>query len=416
MTKSVALQDIVALLRPGMRVLLHAGPAECLALRAALQADPDRARDVTFTGLFLPGVNSFDYGALTPTTRVEAPFVPPASHSSFESRRLDFLPFHYSDFIAHLARYPADLAILHLPPAQRGRFSCGIGADIADGVMRFARRVAVIANPAIPFTHGALALAAGDADCVCALEEPLAEHPETEADSALAAAAQRVSDLIEDGDTLQIGIGRLPSAVLGSLTERRRLRFHTGMIIDEVSTLLESGACAPPEKGQAPIIAGIGIGGSHMRAAAARPEVAFHGIGVTHDARRIATIPRFTSINSAIEVDLLGNINCEHVRGRQVSGIGGAGDFTRAARLAPGGRAIVAFPAEARGASRVVPRLAAGATSITRNDTDILITEHGTAQVAGLGLDARADAILALAAPHHRPALADAWRALRATL
>ncbi|MEW6256129.1 MAG: acetyl-CoA hydrolase/transferase C-terminal domain-containing protein [Pseudomonadota bacterium] len=416
MAKSVALQEIVALIEPGMRVLLHGGPVECAPFRDALRADPERARHVTFTGLFLPGVNLFDYAGLTPSTRVEAPFLPPSSHGSFMDGRLEFLPFHYSDFITHLSRQPADLAILHLPPAERGSFSCGLGADVADGVLRFARRVAVVANPAIPFTGGASALKVDEADWVCEQDTPLAAPAEPAQDPALSEAAQRVADLIEDGDTLQIGIGRLPSAVLAGLTDRRRLRFHTGMIIDEVRQLLDAGACAPACAEDPPVLTGIGLGGADMRAAAARPEVAFHGIGVTHDVCRIARITRFTSINSAIEVDLLGNINCEHVRGRQVSGIGGASDFTRAARLAPNGRAIVALPAQAHGKSRIVPRLEAGTTSITRNDTDILVTEHGSARVRGLGLDARAEAIMALAAPHHRPALADAWRALRSTL
>lgn len=416
MTNHVALHEIVALIQPGMRILLHAGPVENLPLRAALRADPERTRDVTFTGLFLPGVNLFDYGALTPSTRVEATFVPPSSRASFEAGRLDFLPLHYSDFIAHLARHPADLAILHLPPAEAGRFSCGIAADVADGVRRLARKVAVIVNPSIPRTGGATALATEEADWLCEMDEPLAAPTDPEHDPALVQVGRRVADLVEDGDTLQIGIGRLPAAVLSALTDRRRLRFHTGMIIDEVLHLLDAGACAPAEGNAPSILTGIGLGGANVLAAAARPEVAFHGVGVTHDARRIAQIPRFTSINSAIEVDLLGNVNCEHVRGRQVSGIGGAGDFTHAARLAPHGRAIVAFPAEARGRSRVVPCLPAGATSITRNDTDILVTEHGHVRVGALGLDARAEAITALAAPHHRPALADAWRALRATL
>ena len=153
-----------------MRILLHAGPVECAALREALCADPERAQGVTFTGLFLPGVNTFDYGGLTDTTRVEGTFVPPSSRTMFAAGRLDFLPLHYSAFIAHLARHPADLAILHLPPAEAGRFSCGLGADVADGVRRLARQVAVIVNPSIPRTEGATALAAEEAAWVCEVE------------------------------------------------------------------------------------------------------------------------------------------------------------------------------------------------------------------------------------------------------
>lgn len=399
-----------------MRVLLHAGPVECMALQEALRADPERAKGVTFTGLFLPGINTFDYGTLMPSTRVEGTFVAPSGRTTFEDGRLDFLPLHYSAFIAHLVRNPVDLAILHLPPAQGGRFSCGVAADVADDVRRVARRVAVIANPSIPRTEGACALAVDEAECVCELDAPLAVHSEADPDGVLTAVGRRVADMIEDGDTLQIGIGRLPTAVLRQLSGRRGLRFHTGLILDEVLKLLDEGACAPPDGETPPILTGIGLGGANVLAASARPEVSFHGVGVTHDARRMARVRRFTAINSAIEVDLFGNLNCERVRGQQVSGIGGAGDFTRGARLAEEGRAIVAFPSEAGRASRIVPCLGAGATSLTRNDTDILVTEHGSVRLRDLGLDARAEAITALAAPQHRPALADAWRALRASL
>lgn len=416
MTKALTIQEIAALIRPGMRVLLHAGPVECLALQEALRADPERAAGVIFTGLFIPGVNTFDYAALTPTTRVQSTFVPPTSRATFEGGRLEFLPLHYSAFAAYLARHPADLAILHLPPPRDGVFSCGLGADVADGVSRYARRVVVIVNPSLPHTRGAIAIDADEVEAVAETDEPVTVFAESGGEPVVTAMAARVAAFVEDGDTLQIGIGRLPCAVLRALRGRRRLRFHTGIINDEVLRLVDEGAIAEPDGEHAPIITGIALGGSDVLAVSARPEVAFHGVAVTHDARRIAQIPRFTAINSAVEVDLFGNVNCETVRGRQVSGIGGAADFARAARLAEDGRAIVALPSQAGGKSRIVPCLAGGSTSQTRNDIDILVTEHGSVRLRDLGLDARAEAISMLAAPEDRPGLADAWRALRAKL
>lgn len=408
-------EPVLRLLSPGMRVLLHAGPAECLGLRAALVADPERAAGVTFTGLFVPGVNDFDYAGLTPTTRVESLFVAPCARASFEAGRLDLLPIHYSSYPRHLARHPADLAILHLPPAQGGRFSCGIGADVAEGVTRLARRVAVIANPQLPVTAGGVALDADAAEIVVEADGPLLDYVSNGSDDpVLAQVAAHVAALIEDGDTLQVGIGKLPSSVLARVTDRRNLRLHSGMLIDEVALLAEAGALAPSRADAPAILAGIALGSAPVRALAANGDVRLHGIGVTHDAVRIAALPRFTAINGAVEVDLFGNINSERVKGRQVSGIGGAGDFMGAARLSPGGRSIIALPSQAKGKSRIVPVLDAGSASIARADLDILVTEHGARQVRDLNLDARAEAIICLAAPEHRPALAQAWHALRA--
>lgn len=408
-------ESVLRLLSPGMRVLLHAGPAECLGLRDALIAAPERAAGVTFTGLFVPGVNDFDYAGLTPTTRVESLFVSPCARASLEAGRLDLLPIHYSSYPRYLARRPADLAILHLPPAQSGRFSCGIGADVAEGVTRFARRVAVLANPLLPVTAGGVALDADAAEIVVEAEGPLLDYRGNGADDpVLAQVAAYVVGLIEDGDTLQVGIGKLPSSVLARVADRRNLRLHSGMLIDEVALLAEAGALAPSRPDAPAILAGIALGGAPVRALAGNGDVRLHGIGVTHDAVRIAALPRFTAINGAVEVDLFGNVNSERVKGRQVSGIGGAGDFMGAARLSPGGRSIIALPSQAKGRSRIVPVLDAGSASIARADLDILVTEHGARQVRDLSLDARAEAIIGLAAPDHRPALDEAWRALRA--
>ena len=414
-----SLAAVADLISPGMRVLLHAGQAECLALQALLRADPERCAGVTFVGLFIPGINGFDYACLTPTTRVESVFVPPVARASFVAGRHVLLPLHYSGVPGYLARNPADLAILHLPPARQGVFSCGVGADIADGVLRFARKVAVIANPEIPWTQGAPALRAAEAALVVEHAAPLALHPSAGGDDAATPAiADRVAALIEDGDTIQAGIGRLPAVVLRQITDRRRLRVHAGMLIDEVAGLLEAGALAETPEGEAALVAGITLGSAPVLALAARPEAAFYGVGITHDVPRIAAIPRFVSVNSAIEVDLFGNVNSERVRGRQVSGIGGAGDFVSGARRSAGGRAIIALPSQVSGksgrVSRIVPVLAAGDTSIGRADMDILVTEHGTARLRDLGLDARAQAIIALAAPEDRESLAAAWDKIRA--
>ena len=138
---------------------------------------------------------------------------------------------------------------------------------------------------------------------------------------------------------------------------------------------------------------------------------------MTHDACRLAALPRLHAVNSALSVDLFGQANLEIADGRAVSGLGGAGDFARGARLSPGGLSIVALPSTAgRAGSRIVPRLEDGIASLSRGDVDVVVTEHGAADLRGLCVHGRAEALAAVADPAFRPMLADAWREVRRRL
>jgi acyl-CoA hydrolase len=403
------LQDISAEFRPGMRVLLHAGPAESTALQAHLSTCPERMEGVTFCGLFIPGLSRFDYAALTQTSRIETVFANPAMRASLVAHQLDLLPIHYSAYPGFLERNPVDLAVLHLPPAREGRFSCGIAADVAEAAKRYARRVIVLANEAIPFTPGGVAATVEDVAAVYDAPCALNLFPSEAGDAAAGVIATRVAALVRDGDCVQIGIGKVPAAILRALTGHRNLRFFGGMIVDEVADLAAAGALAPGQS----IITGTAIGSRRLHDFAREGRAAFHGVAKTHDMLELARQAHFISINSAIEVDLFGAINCENIKGRPISGVGGGTDYMRAARLMPGGRSVIALGAEAKGISRIVPRLEAGTTSVARADIDFLVTEFGMARLRDLPLDKRAEAIISLAAPEHRAPLAEQWRTLR---
>lgn len=392
--------------RPGLRVLVHAGPAESAALHTLLRENPDRAAGVTFCGLFIPGLSRFDYAGLHTGARAETLFANPA----LTKDRLDLLPIHYSLWPGHLERCPVDLALLNLPPAQTGAFSCGLAADVAEGVKRYARRVAVLVNPEMPFTPGSVALAGSEAEALYDAPCAPAEFPSEAPDDAALTIAQSVAALVRNGDCVQVGIGKVPSAILRALRDHRNLTLFGGMVVDEVAALAEAGALAP---GRA-ITTGIGVGTRRLHEFARAGAADFRGIAHTHSALEVARRENFISLNSAIEVDLFGAINCESVKGRAVSGVGGGVDYMRAARLAPGGRSVIALQAQAKGLSRIVARLPAGATSIARAEIDTLVTEYGVAHLRDCSVEGRAQAIIAIAAPDHRAALAAEWEALRA--
>ncbi len=406
------LRDLAREFSPGRRVLLHAGPAESHVFQRFLAADPGLARGITFCGLFIPGLSRFDYAALHEEARCETIFANPAMRASLVAGKLALHPLHYSAWPGFMAENPADLAVLHLPPARDGVFSCGLAADAVEDIRRHARRVAVLVNPGLPFTPGGVALRADEADLVIDAPGAVAEVPSEAGDEAALKIAARVAALVGDGDCVQIGIGKVPAAILRALKGHRWLRLFGGMIVDEVVDLAEAGALA---EGCA-ITTGIAAGSRRLHAFCAAGHALFRGIAHTHSALEIARKKNFISINSAIEVDLFGALNCESVKGRPISGVGGGADYMRGARLAAGGRSVIALVAEAKGITRIVPRLEAGATSIARADIDYLVTEFGAARLRCLSIDARAEAIIALAAPGQRAMLSSQWREMRAAM
>lgn len=378
--------------------------------RTALQADPERAAGVTFVGVFITGVNDFDYAGLHPQARLASSFAPPRMRASVEAGRLDFTPLHYSELGPWIRAQRFDLAVLHCPPDRDGVFSFGLNADVAAAAASVARETAVIVNPRLPWTRCRAPLPASGVALRIDGDGPLLSIPADRGDAASETIAGHVAAFVRDGDTIQTGIGRIPGAVLRKLATRRALKLYGGMLSDEVVDLAAGGALAP-----SPIITGQAIGSPVLHEFVRGADAVFCPTDETHDARRLMAIDDFVAINSAVEVDLFGQVNGEMLGGRQISGVGGSGDFARAARRAKGGRSIIALPASARGASRIVPRIL-GPVSQSRNDADIVITEHGVAEIRHAGLDARAERLIAIAAPEHRAALGDAWRDLRAKL
>jgi acyl-CoA hydrolase len=411
--KPITFPALLSLLRPGMRVFVHAGPAESLAFRAALRGDPECARGVEFFGIFIPGINDFDYASLHNEARASSSFVPPAARKSFETGRFDFAPVHYSELGSYVRSRPIDIAILHCPPRSAGSFSLGVNADVAAAAARHAAQCAVITNPALPFTHMADPLPMSQATWTIEGEGPLLSHPSEAGDEPSDRIAEHVAALVQDGDTVQIGIGRLPAAILRKLGHHRRLKMHTGMITDEVADLVRLGVI--DEAVKTPIKTGMAIGSEAVRDLARQILCCFCATDVTHDIRRIAAIDSFVAINSAVEVDLFGQVNGEIINGRQMSGIGGSSDFTRGARLSHNGRAIIALPASARGKSRIVA-LTAGPVTQSRSDADYVVTEYGVAHLRHRSIDARAEALISIADPAFRDQLAQAWRERRERL
>jgi acyl-CoA hydrolase len=358
-------------------------------------------------------MNEFDYAALHPRARLTTFLLPGGLRASFEDGRAQVRPLPYSQIAAAFAAdSPFDLAILQVsPPDAEGRCSFGPCADFPGLVWPRARRRLAFVNTHLPPAPRGPSIPLEAIDVAVIADGPFITGSDSEAGGAeLGIIADRIAGLIPDGAAIQTGIGGAPAAAVGRLTDRRGLIVRSGMVTQGYRLLAEAGAL----DADADHVTGLALGSEgFMRWAAER--MVYADATVTHGAAVLAATPRLFALNSALEVDLFGQANLEWRGGRLASGLGGAPDFAAAARRSAGGRAVLALPATAKGGalSRIVARLAAPTVSIPRHDTDLVITEHGVADLRGTGLEARARALIAVAAPAHRDALAASWDAIR---
>ncbi|MEO0682045.1 MAG: acetyl-CoA hydrolase/transferase C-terminal domain-containing protein, partial [Pseudomonadota bacterium] len=406
--------DLFRRLAPGDRVYLAGATGQPSAALEALRTAPDAARGLVFTGVWLPGVNDVDPTAGVAEASADVFFVGAGQREGFAAGRIRHLPLHYWDaerWLAGPARLKA--AALTVTAPQNGAVTPGLASDFHPALLDAGAALIGEINPNMPVPPGAPRIPVERFAALIEPETP-ADLPvfETGAVPAdLAAIAERIAARIGPGDCLQIGIGKAAAAVLQALQGRRGLRYHAGLVIDAMVPHLEAGTFSEG------VTTGTALGGPALYAAAGRAEtIEWRPVRHTHDVRAIAAVPRFKAVNSALEIDLFGQSNGETLRGRQISGSGGSVDFQRGARASDGGEAILALPATAGGGkvSRIKPRLEPiSIASIQRADADVVATEHGVAELRWKGVDARAEALIAVAAPEFRDDLANAWDALR---
>jgi acyl-CoA hydrolase len=321
--------------------------------------------------------------------------------------RLDILPVHYSQLAGTLGR-EAPVVLLSLAPgADPDHFSYGAAGDYIVDLIDHARLVIAEVSEHMPWTGRGAELRRDEIDLVvrsCSVPPAPAAVRFGPVEQAI---AQHVAALVEDGSTLQIGLGGIPAAVLRALDRHRNLGIHSGLIGDELVELAERGVVNNAAKTIDPglTVTGLLAGGARlMRWADRNPTLALRPTRYTHDHAVLTSIDRLVALNSAIEVDLTGQVNAEIADGRYLGAVGGAGSFLRGAQASKGGLPIIALPATAGAKSRIVTRLS-GPVSTARADAGLFVTEHGIADLRGLSLRARRERMLGIADPGHRASL-----------
>jgi 4-hydroxybutyrate CoA-transferase len=420
MKRWIEADQVAEFLEPGMTVFVAGATAEPREILAALANQSERCADVHFISVSIPGMNGFDFSTLHPEARSTAFFATPENRASIASGRTDFVPMQYSAIFEYLRRdLKIDAVLAQVPPARGDELSLGISADFLPAVLDKAGTVFAEVNERQPLPTDAPGWPADIIDYAIACDRPVPVFPGQKSDAVAVAVGRHVAKLINDGDCLQVGLGAIPAAVLDALTDKSDLGIHSGLIADGVMALARSGNITGRYKSQDPnkIVTCATLGSEALiEWAGSEPDLAIRAVDYTHDVGVIRQIDNFVSINSAVEVDLFGQVSADMLGGQQWTGPGGAVDMMRGAALSSGGRSIVAFKATtARGKkSRIVAALDRGtAATACRTDIDFVVTEYGARHVRHLSTAARADALIEIAAPESRDQLRDEWLALR---
>lgn len=404
----------LAIVNSGDRVFIHGGAATPVCLVKALQNRHQQLKNVELVSITTLGDVNFDQPEFRNSFYFNSLFVSAATRNVANSKNGDYVPIFLSQ-IPQLFRkniLPIDVALIQVsPPDAHGYCSLGTSVDIARSAVEMAKHVIAQVNPLMPRTHGDGFVHINKIDAMVWYNTNLPEvNYENQITDVVEKIGLNVASLVEDGATLQMGIGGIPDQVLKNLTTHKNLGIHTEMFADGIIPLLQSGVINNSQKK-------LNVGRSVTSFITGtrklydfvhdNPSIRVMDIGYVNDTSIIRQNPKVTAINSAIEIDITGQVCSDSIGAYQYSGIGGQMDFIHGASLSEGGKPIIALPSQTnKGISRIVPFLKEGAGVVTtRGHVHWIVTEYGKVNLFGLSLKQRAKALIAIAHPNHREML-----------
>ncbi|GIS19767.1 MAG: hypothetical protein CM15mP120_16830 [Pseudomonadota bacterium] len=354
----------------------------------------------------IAGLNGVDFTTWNDSADLTTFFMTPTLAKA-DVQRIHYLPMQMRAVFDYLAK-DVDVCLLQVAHDRNGVLRVGPNVDFVAAVLSGARIVIAELNRHIVAPLGCPRIESAQIDYLFESDRSLATMATPKIDEAAQSIGKLVAGLINDGDCVQTGIGAIPAAILNELSAKNDLGLHGGLIDAGGMRLIEAGNVNGARKAidRGLHITGMALGDSELFDwLADQPSVVFRGADHTHEVSAIAELDNFVSINSAVEVDLFGQVNAEFAGGKQISGTGGSVDFMRAAKASKGGRSIVAMNATARGGtvSRIVPQV--DMVTALRTDVDIVVTEFGVAQLKNLPNRQRQDALIEIAAPQFRDEL-----------
>ena len=402
------MQEVLKYLHSDQRIYVAGSSNEPTGLLRDLEASalPENLEFIQFP---LPGLNQTDFTQFNDTASVTTFFMSSALAKG-DAARVNYLPMQMRATYDYLATN-VDVYLLQVAYDQESRLRVGPNVDFHESVLAQNPTVIAQLNPSMVAPAGSPLMNPALIDVMIENDVSAPALAPATIDEAAQEIGRLVAGLIRDGDCLQTGIGAIPAAILNQLTDKNDLGMHGGLIDDGGMRLIQQGNLTGAQKAidTGKHITGMALGSDElMQWLATQRNVVFRGASHTHEVSAIRQLDGFVSVNSAVEVDLFGQVNAEMARGRQISGTGGSVDFMRAAKASNGGRSIVAMNATARGGSvsRIVPKVEM--VTALRTDVDTVVTEYGVAQIKDLPNRARAEALIQIAAPQFRDELLDA--------
>jgi len=417
----VSVERAVAGIRSGEQIFVHGGAATPTALLVALVARASDLRDVGMIHFHTEGPAPHLAPDMSPHFRHRALFIGANARDAVNEGRADYVPIFLSDVPELFASgvLPLDAALINVsPPDAYGYCSLGTSVDAALAATRAARTVIAQLNPSMPRTLGDSFIHIDEIDLAVEVDQPPYEHHEGPIGEVERRIGEHVAELVPNGATVQMGIGSIPAAVGRALRDKRDLGIHTELFTDPVLDLVECGAVtgAHKEINRGKIVTAFLMGSRRLYSFVHdNPMIEMRPVSYTNDTSVIRRFKRMIAVNSAISIDLTGQVSADSIGTRFYSGVGGQMDFMRGAALSEHGRAIIALPSTAAGGSisRITAVLADGAGVVTsRAHVRTVVTEYGVAELFGRSIRERASGLIAVAHPDFRDALAAEARRL----
>ncbi len=405
--------EAIKMIKSGDRVFVHGGAATPHHLLKKLTERASELFNIEIVSISLQGEVLIAQKKYKDNFRINSLFVSENIREAVNEGRGDYVPIFLSEIPNLFKRgiLPIDVALVQVsPPDKHGYCSLGTSVDIAIAGVKAAKKVIAQINPRMPRTLGDGIVSVHEFDAMVFAEVELPEIiPTTPSEIAMRIGAH-CAGLVENGATIQTGIGSIPNAVLASLSHHKELGIHTEMFSDGIIPLLEKGVITNQhkKKHRGKSVTSFLMGSRKLYDFVDdNPSIAVLGIDYVNDTSVIRTNPKVTAINSAIEVDITGQVCSDSIGTYHFSGVGGQMDFIRGASLSEGGKPIIALPsATGKAISRIVPFLKQGAGVVTtRAHAHYIVTEYGVAYLYGKNMRQRAKALIEIAHPNHREAL-----------
>lgn len=416
--KIVSLETAAGYVKSGDRIFVQGAAMTPNHLINAICERYQELREVEVISIHTEGEVKYALPPYNASFKINSCFVGANVRKAVNTNQGDYIPIFLSEIHWLFRRkiLPLDVAVVQVsPPDKHGYCSLGVSVDVTLPAVQTAKKVIAQLNPQVPRTHGDGIIHISQIDALVEVSHPIHIHPKTTISETEARIGEHVASLIEDGATLQMGIGNIPNAVLTNLTGHKRLGVHTEMFSDGLLPLIKSGVITGEEKEikTNKIVTCFAAGSRELyEFVDDNPLVHFKEAAYTNDTALIRRNPKVTAINSAVEIDLTGQVCADTIGSMQYSGVGGQMDFIRGASLSEGGKPIIALTsATHKGISKITPYLKHGAgVTTTRAHVHYVATEYGVVNLFGKNMKQRARALISIAHPDHREMLEAAAR------